>query len=140
MARCAPEVEVAWADPARPVRIEAELREGRIPALLTKFALDFPELAGTWSGRGHYVFNVDDPLSGNGSADLALRAQDRAGTMAWRRRVPVDIVRGVANFQHAQTTDPEAERITAQRDLRHSEAGQADVEFRVDTEEALLPG
>lgn len=125
------DVEVAWAEPGRPVRVEAQLTNGSLPALLTKFDLDFPELAGSWGGRGHYVFKPEAPLEGDGSADLSLRAQDRAGTIAWRRRVPVDIKRGVASFR-TLTTDTEAERLSA-RGTYDLEAGQADIDYRVDT-------
>jgi len=125
-------VDVAWADPARPVRVEAELKDGSLPALLTQFDLNFPEVAGSWGGRGHYVFRAENPLAGSGAADLALRAQDLDGTMAWRRRVPVDIDRGLASFS-TLTTDTESERISA-AGTYDLQANQADIQYRVDTQ------
>jgi autotransporter translocation and assembly factor TamB len=126
------DVTVAWADPERPVRIDAALTGGSIPALLQQFELELPEVAGSWSGRGHYVFRAEDPTAGNGALDLAMTARDRGGRLTWSRQVPVDIHHGVATFQ-TLTSDNERERISA-RGTYDLTAQVAQVDYRIHTD------
>jgi autotransporter translocation and assembly factor TamB len=124
-------VEVRWAEDEKPVRVEAEVTDGDIPALMAEFGLEGLDLVGRWNAAGVYTCPAADPMAGEGTFDAELFAADRAGRLTWHRRVPLDVRNGSIDFR-TLPSDLDAERFTVggTHDLR---TGAGSMQYRADT-------